>query len=68
MSYYHVNKNAQTNGDHEVHQNGCSHQPNAENRLALGSFVSCYGAVQEAKKTYRQSNGCYYCCNACHTG
>ena len=67
MAYFHVNKNAQASGDHEVHENGCSYQPNLENRLALGSHVTCRGAVQEAKRTYAQADGCYYCCNACHT-
>lgn len=68
MSYYHVNKNAQSNGDHEVHENGCSYQPNPENRLTLGFHSTCRGAVGEAKRTYPQSNGCYYCCYDCHTG
>lgn len=69
MPYYHVNKNAQSNsGDHEVHENGCGHRPNPENRLDLGYHSDCHGAVREAKKTYATANGCYYCCNACHTG
>jgi len=68
MPYFHVNKNAQANGDHEVHENGCGHQPNVENRLALGLHATCRGAVQEAKRTYAQSNGCYYCCPDCNTG
>lgn len=67
MPFYHVNKNAQSNGDHEVHENGCGHQPFDENRMSLGFHASCRGAVQEAMKTYRQSNGCYYCCNPCHS-
>jgi len=67
MGKYYVNKNAQTNGDHEVHESGCSYMPKPENRIYLGEFYSCSGAVTEAKKTYPQSNGCYYCCNACHT-
>jgi len=67
MDYYYVNKNRQTNGDHEVHKSGCSYLPDAENRLYLGYFSTCAEAVREAKKTYSQSNGCYYCCNACHT-
>jgi len=65
MAAYYVNKNAQANGDHEVHVNGCSRMPT--DRLSLGDFESCHGAVAEAKKTYPQSNGCYYCCKACHT-
>jgi hypothetical protein len=69
MPYYHVNKNAQANGDHEVHENtGCSHAPDAANRHALGSFTDCAGAVREAKKTYAKSNGCYYCSKPCNTG
>ena len=68
MPYFHVNHNAQSNGDHEVHENGCSYQPNLENRLRLGEHATCFGAVREAKRTYPQSDGCYYCCNACHTG
>lgn len=67
MDKYYVNKNAQSNGDHEVHKAGCSYMPNLENRISLGEFHSCGGAVQEAKKHYHQVNGCYYCCNACHT-
>ncbi|NIJ42347.1 hypothetical protein FHS78_002641 [Parvibaculum indicum] len=67
MRYY-VNRNAQSNGDHEVHTASCSFLPNPENRLYLGDFDSCRPAVAEAKKTYAQSNGCYYCANACNTG
>lgn len=69
MPNYIVNKQVQTNGDHEVHNktNGCSYMPSPGNQLDLGYHSDCSGAVREAKKTYSQSNGCYYCCNACHT-
>jgi hypothetical protein len=67
MDYYYVNKKAQSNGDHEVHTSNCTYMPSAENRLYLGYLSSCAEAVREAKKTYPQSNGCYYCCRACHT-
>ena len=67
MAIYYVNKNAQDNGDHEVHKSGCSYMPNSENRLYLGDFSSCRPAVAAAKKTYPQSNGCYYCSPECHT-
>ena len=66
MRYY-VNKNAQSNGDHEVHTETCTWLPDVENRLFLGNFTSCYPAVVEAKKHFMQSNGCYFCSNACHT-
>ncbi|MGJ8536792.1 MAG: hypothetical protein ACSHW2_06535 [Parasphingopyxis sp.] len=69
MPYFYVNTNAQSNGDHEVHQkdSGCEHQPAVSNRKDMGWHADCHGAVTEAKKSYPQSNGCYYCCNACHT-
>ena len=68
MAKYYVNKKAQSDsGDHEVHVSTCSRLPEVENRLYLGEFSHCRSAVAEAKKTYPQSNGCYYCCNECHT-
>jgi len=67
MAAYYVNKNAQANGDHEVHKSGCSFMPAPENRKYLGNFNSCHGAVKEAKKHYARSNGCFFCSNACHT-
>jgi hypothetical protein len=65
MANYYVNNNAQPNGDHEVHEQGCSYMPS--DRTYLGNFSNCASAVAEAKKTYRQSNGCYWCSRACHT-
>ncbi len=67
MARYYVNKNAQTNGDHEVHKIGCSWLPNDENRIYLGEFYSCYLAVTEARKYYTQVDGCKHCSLACHT-
>lgn len=66
MKYY-VNKNAQANGDHEVHVPSCSFFPAAENRIYLGDFSNCQAAVREARKHYSQCNGCYYCVNECHS-
>lgn len=66
--HYYVNKNAQANGDHEVHTQSCSFLPVLDNRLYLGDYSSCEPAVREAKKTYSQSNGCYYCARDCNTG
>jgi hypothetical protein len=67
---YCVNKNAQPGtGDHEVHdlssQKGCL--PNPENRLNHGTYASCGGAVEAAKRSYDDVNGCYYGANECHT-
>ncbi len=67
MAKYYVNKNAQSNGDHEVHKLGCGWMPAVENRIYLGDFSSCSAAVREAKRHYNQVNGCYHCSLACHT-
>ena len=66
MRFY-VNKNAQNNGDHEVHRATCSWLPDEENRLYLGDFITSQQAVNQAKKYYTQVNGCYYCCPETHT-
>jgi hypothetical protein len=65
--YYYVNKNAQSNGDHEVHKTGCVYMPADSNRQYLGDFSNCQDAVKEAKRFYSQSNGCNTCSNPCHT-
>lgn len=68
MPYYYVNRNEQSNGDHEVHTGGCTFLPRIENRISLGFFAACRAAVTEARKYYRQVNGCYFCSRDCHTG
>lgn len=74
MPFYIVNKNAQSNGDHEVHvkpRGFCSspRYPAWHNQEDLGFHVSCHGAVREAKRLgYRTADGCYYCSRPCHTG
>ena len=67
MAAYYVNKNAQANGDHEVHTTGCDFLPHETNRLYLGEFTSCRQAVRKAREYYSQVNGCFYCSNDCHT-
>lgn len=67
MARYYVNKNAQANGDHEVHKSTCFWCPKAENRIYLGLFDTCKEAVKKAKNYYSQVNGCYFCSNECHT-
>lgn len=66
MALFYVNKNPQENGDHEVHEYGCTHAPNSENAEYLGNFSSCREAVKEARKKYPTADGCYYCAPACH--
>ena len=66
MASYYVNKEAQSNGDHEVHVSTCHHLPLPEHRKYLGEFASCHGAVLEARKYFQKVDGCYYCCQQCH--
>ena len=69
MADYYVSKNAQANGDHEVHKDSCGWLPLPANRTYLGSFNNCQDAVTEAKKTYpKTANGCIHCSSACNTG
>lgn len=71
MPQFIVNKNRQNNGDHEVHNKtaGCLYMPLLENQVSAGTHDSCTGAVAAVKHTNPtlRINGCYYCCNACHT-
>ncbi len=65
---YIVNRNAQYNGDHEVHKEAtCNHLPDPENRKYLGDFSNCHDAVKKAKEYDSEADGCYYCSNECHT-
>jgi hypothetical protein len=68
VARYYVNKNAQTNGDHEVHVTGCHWMPEEHNRIYLGNFNTCHAAIMEARRHYSQVNGCYFCSRDCHTG
>lgn len=71
MPKFIVNRNAQFNGDHEVHNTttGCSYMPESGNQIDLGTHATCHGAVAYAKQQWPgdRINGCYYCCNPCHT-
>lgn len=67
MARYVMNKNAQSNGDHEVHRDGCSWMPNPENQLELGDFAACTPAVAKAKTIDADADGCAHCSPACHT-
>lgn len=67
MDMYYVNRNSQTNGDHEVHKVGCSFFPDAGNTIYLGIYADCRPAVVEARRYFAQVNGCYFCSPSCHT-
>lgn len=67
MPQYCVNRTEQSNGDHEVHAEGCRFWPQPQNALPLGWHSTCSTAVQTARQYYRQVNGCIHCATACHT-
>ena len=67
MASYYVNNNAQANGDHEVHKQGCYWLTLVVSKNYLGEYDSCNGAVKKAKETYSTANGCAYCSSSCHT-
>jgi hypothetical protein len=68
MTYY-VNKNAQPNGDHEVHKDDphCPTPAESWNRHYLGDHATCYSAVLQAKQIYSTANGCAFCSPERHT-
>ncbi len=68
---YYVNKNAQPNGDREIH-NGSDpcryfHEIKREHLELLGQFSNCHDALARALEIYPEANGCMYCAGACHT-
>jgi hypothetical protein len=66
MPNYYVNTDAQSTGEHEVHEKDCKHGPVASKQKSLGWYSSCSFAIAEAKKLYSKVDGCYHCANDCH--
>lgn len=67
MLNYYVNNNAQSNGDHEVHNEGCRWLPYIASKTYLGQFNNCFQAVVAAKRIYYRSDGCATCSPECHS-
>lgn len=71
MPNFIVNKNAQSDGYHEVHNldAGCSFLPLPQNQISLGYHHDCTSAIRDAKARYPTHlfDGCYYCTPNCHT-
>ena len=63
---YCVNKDADENGYHEVHNDTCYLWP-IKNCIDLGSHSNCQDAVKEAKKYYDKMDDCWFCSRNCHT-
>lgn len=67
MAQFYVNQNQQSSGEHEVHMEGCDFMPFEKNLLELGGHSSCSSAIEKARETYDQVNGCRHCTPDCHT-
>ncbi len=67
MKQYYLNLNSLSNGEREVHKDGCIYLHEIKNMFHLGLFSSCHEALSEAQKNYAEVNGCHYCCSACKT-
>ena len=66
---YVVNKNPQDTGEHEVHdEDTCPVLPAQENRIFLGKFANCRGAMVAAGTIYHKVDGCGFCAPLCHSG
>ncbi len=69
MPNYIVNTNTDEKGKHEVHETTCGHLPDAKNQHSLGWMTNCQSALTAAASAgYSPADGCFYCCEACHTG
>jgi hypothetical protein len=68
MPIYIVNRNAQDNGDHEVHDRSSAWNclPDEANRRELGSHDSGASAVRLAQLFYGNANGCATCMVSSH--
>ena len=68
MAKYRVNKNQQSNGDKEVHKQGCIYYSALTNFRELGEHSTCQRAVSAAKLIVgNNADGCAVCIPACHT-
>lgn len=65
MDHYHVNKEPQPKGEHEVHTTGCKFFPKNTEDLYMCS--DCHEALDVARKFYSNVDGCKHCCEECHT-
>lgn len=68
MPHYIVDRNAQANGDHEVHLSGSvwSCLPAEADQRELGSHDGCASALRIARLFYGKANGCARCAVSCH--
>lgn len=61
MKYY-VNKQANAQGQHDLHSEFCGFLPTTAKRIYLGDFSNCSEAESRATKLLGQINKCLHCC------
>lgn len=66
MKRYYINKNAQSNGDHEIHTERCSFGALPKDRIDLGYHENDRSALKAGKAVYPNADGCAYCCPSIH--
>jgi len=62
VQHYYVSKQAQSNGNHEVHVPRCTYLPEGDSSQYLGAFINCNEAVRAARSVYEKVAGCQICC------
>lgn len=69
LKAYYVNRETNNpNNNHEVHISGCQWMPSEINRDYLGMFNSCTEALNRARISYTNVDGCATCCPDCNKG
>lgn len=68
--FYYVNNNQTKNPGlhHEVHTDEHAKELKIVNKSLLGYYDNCLDAVEKAKETYSDADGCAICCTLCHKG
>lgn len=64
---YYVNSFPNSDGDYEVHEEGCECIPNFLSRKFLNYLPSAKSAIEKAKKTYPKANACKKCLTEYYT-
>lgn len=67
---YYFNNNVDSHGKHEIHTEDCIYLEKTYNKTIIGDFKNCNDALKNTifRHFPKRFDGCYYCCNECHTG
>lgn len=65
MKKYFLDKRSLLNGYFPVHKEGCAFLQDKNTSRYIGSFDSCYAALNRARMINANSDGCYFCIKNC---